>query len=583
MKSLVIEDYALIGDCETAALVGRNGSIDWLCWPDFSSPACFASLLGSTENGRWQIAPEAEPRRITRQYREHTLILETTFATHSGVVTVTDFMPPRGTHSDIVRMVCGVKGKVRMGMHLSLRFDYGNVQPWVELLGKNSYSIAAGPGMAALRSQIPVEWKNGDGYAKFLVNRGDNIFFVLTYGKSFERTPKAIDPVRALKETERFWIAWARKNQYTGPYKEAVERSLITLKAMTYRPSGGIVAAPTTSLPERLGGSLNWDYRYCWLRDATLTIQALTQAGYREEAAAWHQWLLRAIAGDPDKIQIMYGIGGERQLEERVIEWLPGYQRSAPVRIGNAAAKQLQMDIFGELADVLFHARKEGLPTTKGDLQLQEAITTHLAKIWKQPGSGMWEKRGKKHVYTYSRAMAWVTMDRAVRSIEAHGMRGPIRRWRKLRDEIHKDVCRNGFNRQLGSFVQSYGSRRLDASTLRLSLVGFLPESDPRISCTVRAVEKHLLFGGLLQRYKTGAALPKEGTFLACSFWLVQNYARLGRAEDAESLFEKLLTLRNDVGLLAEEYDPQKKRMLGNFPQAFSHIGLVNAAFDLKH
>jgi GH15 family glucan-1,4-alpha-glucosidase len=586
MPSRKIEDYAMIGDCETAALVSREGSIDWLCWPDFSSPACFASLLGSRDNGHWAIAPANKQVTFVRRYRPHTLILETTMKTRGGSVLVIDFMPIRGRHSDLVRIVECTSGTVKMDMHLCLRFGYGSTVPWIDSEaapgGGLCWSIKAGPDLAVLRTAGPLhESSPGTLSGKFTLRAGETRTFALTYGRAYEKIPPAINVDQELQNTDRFWREWSGRSKYQGPYTEAVERSLITLKAMTYRPSGGIVAAPTTSLPERLGGPLNWDYRYCWIRDATFTISALLGAGYTEEVIAWKAWLIRAVGRDASQIQIMYGIGGERHIADWQIPWLTGYEGSKPIRIGNAAQEQTQQDIYGEVASAFFHAREAGIASQKEELQLQLALTEYLARVWEQPGSGMWEERDEPHRFTYSGVRAWVALDRAVKSIERHGMNGPLSKWKKLSSIIHADVLKHGFNAHLGSFVSHYSSKRLDASVLLLPIVGFVQADDPRMLGTIKALEKHLLQDGLLLRNLPQSSKGKQGAFLACSFWLVENYAMTGRTSEARALFERLLALANDVGLLSEEYDTKANRLTGNFPQAFSHIALVRAAMRL--
>jgi GH15 family glucan-1,4-alpha-glucosidase len=581
-----IEDYAMIGDCETAALVSRDGSIDWLCWPDFSSPACFAALLGSAKHGRWQLTPHEERTIFTRRYRPRTLILETTMETPAGSVLVTDFMPIRGRHSDLVRIVEGVAGTVKMRMELCLRFDYGRTTPRIHFepvtRGDSAWVAKAGPSLSVLRtSSLVSESDPGTLSAEFTMNMGERQTFVLTYGCSYEALPEAIKVDLALEETEHFWTHWVSRNKYQGPYSAAVERSLITLKAMTFRPSGGIVAAPTTSLPERIGGPLNWDYRYCWLRDATFTLSALIECGYSEEVIAWKQWLLRAIGRDASQVQIMYGVGGERHLADWEVPWLPGYENSAPVRVGNAAQQQSQQDIFGEIAAALAHAREAGVPCQQEELELQQELTEYLVKTWRQPGSGMWESRDKPQRYTYSGVMAWAALERAVESIEHHGMTGPLAEWKALRDKVHADVCKHGFDTHLDSFVQSYGSKALDASELLLLVVGFLPANDPRTLGTVKAIEQALLKDGFLLRNKPKSKKARQGVFLPCSFWLVECYVLTGRIEEARNLFERVLAVSNDLGLLSEEYDTTAKRLTGNFPQALSHIALVRAAIRL--
>ena len=586
MQARNIADYAMIGDCETAALVHRNGDISWMCWPDFASPACFADLLGSPENGHWTLAPADGDAVCSRRYRPHTLILETTMKTRKGVVLVTDFMPVRGQHSDLIRRVTCLEGRLKMRTELCPRFDYGSSVPWITSetgpTGQTSWIAKVGTNLTVLRTGCPLkETAPGTLASEFTIEAGESQTFALTYGRSYEPVPAPIDVDAELEQTETFWTGWAARNQYAGPYQDAVERSLITLKALTYRPSGGIVAAPTTSLPERAGASLNWDYRYCWIRDATLSISALTEAGYTDEVMSWKHWLIRAVGKDTAAIQIMYGIRGERHIPGWEVPWLRGFDHSSPVRIGNAAQHQKQRDIYGEIAAALYQAREAGLPRLAEELPLQEALTTQLAKIWNRPGSGMWEQRGEQHHYIYSGATAWLTLDRAVGSIERHGMGGPLGKWRRLRDKVHADVCKHGFNKRLNSFVQHYDSDRLDASVLLLPIVGFLPATDPRMLGTVNAIERKLMRDGLLLRNIPQDRKGKQGAFLACSFWLVENYAMAGRVAAARTLFEKLLGLCNDVGLLAEEYDTESASLTGNFPQAFSHLSLVRAASRL--
>ena len=581
-----IEDYALIGDCETAALVGNDGSIDWLCWPRFDSGACFAALLGTGENGCWKLAPSEKAKKKTRTYREHTLILETEFETESGIVTLIDFMPVRGQHSNLVRLVRGKRGSVSMAMELALRFDYGRSVPWVTRMEDGSLRAIAGPDMAILRTSAPLRGENMKTVSEFTVGKGETVAFVLAYGVSYGPVPEAIDGEKALLETEAFWRDWTARCTYRGPSSECVERSLITLKALTNAPTGGILAAATTSLPEKPHGSRNWDYRFCWLRDATFTLLALMHAGYYDEAADWQNWLLRAVAGSPDQVQIMYGVAGERHLLEWEVPWLAGYQGASPVRVGNAASNQVQIDIYGEIADALHQARKGNLPKSEPAIDLQIALLDHLAKIWQEPDEGIWEVRGPRRHFTHSKVMAWVAFDRTIKSIEEFKLNGPTDKWRLIRDQIHDEVCRNGFDAELGSFVQSYGSKNLDASLLMIPLVGFLPPSDPRVQGTVRKIERDLMWQGFVRRYNTGTVddglPPGEGVFLACSFWLVDAYILLDRRADAEKLLHKLLGLRNDLGLLSEEYDPQQKRLLGNFPQAFSHVSLVNTVLSIN-
>ncbi len=579
-----IEDYALIGDCQSAALVARNGSIDWLCWPRFDSEACFAALLGTPEHGRWLVAPR-EAAKITRRYRPNTLVLETHFETEDGAATLVDFMPVRCRNSTIVRFVIGKRGKLSMQTELILRFGYGGIVPWVTRVESGALRAIAGPDMVLLHTPVHVYGKDLTTVGEFTIARGETIPFLLIYSPSHLPPPQTVDPTEALAETETYWREWSAKCRPAGRWTEAVKRSVMTLKALTYAPTGGIVAAPTTSLPERLGGQRNWDYRYCWLRDATLTLLGAMHAGYYEEAQAWREWLLRAVAGSPAQLQIMYGIGGERRLDEWVADWLPGYEKSAPVRIGNAAHTQLQLDVFGELMDTYHQARRGGLTSNESGWAIQLEFLKHLKNIWRQPDQGIWEMRGPAQHFTYSKVMAWVAFDRAIKSAETFGLEGPIDDWRKLRDEISGEVCARGFDKKLNSFVQAYESDQLDASLLLIPCVGFLPVSDPRVAGTIAAIEQRLLHDGFVMRYSTEAvedALPPgEGAFLACSFWLVDAYILQERFEDAERLFRRLVALRNDVGLLSEQYDPRQKRLVGNFPQAFSHLALINSAYNL--
>jgi GH15 family glucan-1,4-alpha-glucosidase len=582
---LRIEDYALVGDCQTAALVGRDGSIDWLCWPRFDSPACFAALLGTRENGFWKIAPRAAAG-VRRRYRPDTLILETEFDTDTGGVTLIDFMPVRSRQSDLVRIVVGRHGRVAMESEGRLRFDYGAFVPWITLEedGKCLRAVA-GPDMAVLCSPVRLENRERATRAGFEVRAGERYAFVLTHTASHLGSTQRIDAEQALAETEEFWKQWSARCTVSGRWAAPVRSSLVTLKALTYAPTGGIVAAPTTSLPERIGGVRNWDYRYCWLRDSTLTLLALMDGGYYEEALAWREWLVRAVAGSPQQIRIMYGIGGERRLPELELPWLAGYEGSKPVRIGNAASTQLQLDVYGELMDTLYQGCKGGLAGDHIAWELQQGLVHHLARVWMQPDEGLWEIRAPPRHFTYSKIMAWVAFDRAVKMVEQFGVPGPVGRWRELRERIHADVCRNGYSARRRAFVQSYGSEELDASLLLVPITGFLPASDPRVASTVEAIQRHLTVDGFVMRYRTHEALdglpPGEGVFLACSFWLADALCMLGRWEEAHQLFERLLALRNDVGLLAEEYDPLARRLLGNFPQAFSHVGLVNTAMNL--
>jgi GH15 family glucan-1,4-alpha-glucosidase len=580
-----IEDYAMIGDCETAALVSRDGSIDWLCWPRFDSEACFAALLGTHEHGHWRIGPRHPGVRVTRRYRPNTLILETRFETSEGVATLVDFMPPRDQHSNIVRMVVGEHGRVTIATKIVFRFGYGAVVPWMTRMEDGAWRAIAGPDMVALRTPVHLRGENLTTVGTFTVSAGDAIPFVLTYCASNNPPPDPLDPTSSLHATEAFWRDWTGKCTAGGTWHDAVVRSLITLKALTYAPTGGIVAAPTTSLPERLGGPRNWDYRFCWLRDATLTLLAMMHAGINLEAQAWREWMLRAVAGSADQIQPIYGISGERRLTEWTAPWLPGFKNSQPVRIGNEAYRQFQLDVFGEVMDAHHQARRSGLATTDSGWRVQVAMLDHLAGVWFEPDEGIWEIRAGRRHFVYSKVMAWVAFDRAIKSAESFGLDGPVARWRRLRTQIFDEVCERGFDAELGSFVQFYGSKEIDASLLLLPTVGFLPVTDPRITGTVRAVEQRLVVNGFVLRYDSSEAAdglpPGEGVFLACSFWLVDVYVLQGRKEDAERLFKRLLELCNDVGLLSEEYDPAARQLLGNFPQAFSHIGLINSAFNL--
>jgi GH15 family glucan-1,4-alpha-glucosidase len=582
---LPIEDYAIVGDCKTAALIGRDGSIDWLCWPRFDSDACFAAVLGAPEHGRWLIAPEDGTAQVTRRYRPNTLILETRFENAEGAATLVDFMPGHQTGSSIVRLVIGERGRLAMRTELVIRFGYGGTVPWMMRLDDGTRRAVAGPDMVLLRTAVPLRGEDFKTLGEFTVNAGETVPFSLAYAPSHLPPPTAESPLDQLRATEQAWLDWAAKCKVSGPWADAVHRSLITLKALTYARTGGIVAAPTTSLPEHIGGPRNWDYRFCWLRDATLTLLALLNAGYLEEAKAWREWLSRAAAGTPDQLQIMYGVAGERRLTEWEVSWLPGYRKSSPVRVGNAAHTQLQLDVYGELMDALHHARLAGLASSESSWSLQRAVLAHLEKVWPKMDEGIWEVRSGPRHFTFSKIMAWVAFDRAIKSAEAFNLEGPVDRWRQVCGEIHKEVCSRGFDSELGSFVRSYGSKSLDASLLLLPTVGFLPPSDPRVRGTVDAIERKLLVDGLVRRYDTTEAkdgLPSdEGVFLACSFWLVDAYVLLGRKDDARRLFERLLTICNDVGLLSEEYDPKTGHLLGNFPQALSHIALINSAFNL--
>lgn len=579
-----IEDYALIGDCESAALVSRKGSIDWLCFPRFDSPACFASLLGTAEHGRWLLTPAQKIRKVTRKYRENTLILETTFDTDSGTVTLIDFMPQRTALPDLVRIVRGERGKVPMKLDLIIRFDYGSIVPWVRRT-PTGIRATAGPDTLYLRTPVAMHGEDLHTVADFSVSEGELIPFVLSWCPTHRQEPKARDAELLLRDTESAWKKWASKCTYEGQWKDAVVRSLITLKALTYATTGGIVAAPTTSLPEQIGGVRNWDYRICWLRDATFTLYALLNNGYTSEACQWREWLINAVAGEPSRLQIMYGITGERRLTELALNWLPGYEGSAPVRIGNGAFQQHQLDVYGEVMDALLLARRKGLPPSDNAWQIQLAMMSFLQTDWNKPDEGIWEVRGPQRHFTHSKVMAWVAVDRAVKSVEQFDLPGPVEKWRKLRKEIHQQVCNAGFDPGLNSFVQYYGSRDPDASLLMLPLVGFLPATDPRILGTVEYIQKTLRRNGFVERYpcreEVDGLPPGEGAFLLCTFWLADNLALQGRDEEAREIFEGLLELRNDVGLLSEQYDSEAKRFMGNFPQAFSHIGLINTADNL--
>ncbi len=583
---LRIEDYALIGDCETAGLVGRDGSIDWLCVPRFDSDACFAALLGEPNNGRWLIAPE-QAAEASRRYRDNTLILETTFKNSEGTVRLTDFMPPKDKCCALMRLVTGVEGEVRMRTELIIRFDYGTTVPWVTRPhGGGVLRAVAGPQMLLLKTPITLRGHDLTTLGEFTIKAGEQVPFALAYAPSHLPAPHLHEALSALETTEQFWRAWAAKCGSAGKWSTAVTRSLITLKALTFAPTGGIVAAPTTSLPEQIGGPRNWDYRYCWVRDATLSLMALMGGGYFEEASAWRNWLVRACAGSPAQMQIMYGIAGERRLWEWEVPWLRGYENSKPVRIGNAAHAQLQLDVYGELMDALYQGRKGGLPRYEPAWTVELALLEHLEHIWRKPDNGIWEMRVEPRHFTYSKMMAWLAFDRAIKSVEEFRLPGPVDKWRTVRAEIHADVCRNAFDSELECFVQSYGSKELDASLLLLPAIGFLPPSDARVRGTVEAIERGLMIDGFVHRYRTSTTddgLPAgEGAFLACSFWLADAYCLLGRMDDAERLFERLLGLCNDVGLLAEEYDSKRKRLVGNFPQAFSHISVINTAHNLS-
>jgi GH15 family glucan-1,4-alpha-glucosidase len=579
-----IEEYAFLSDTQTGALVSREGSIDWLCFPRFDSGACFAALLGNEENGRWRFWPSAKVKRVRRRYRPGTLVLETELETGSGVVRLIDFIPPRGTNPDIVRIVDGIRGRVRMQMWLTIRFDYGSVVPWVRKHHGGLEAIA-GPDGLILHTPVKTHGKNLSTIAEFTVSKGDRVPFVLTWFEPDKPPPRKVDPERALRETVHYWTDWSNRCAHEGEWRDAVLRSLITLKGLTYAPSGGIVAAATTSLPEEIGGERNWDYRYCWLRDATFTLLALIGAGYLEEARAWREWLLRAIAGTPTQMQILYGVRGERRLPEFELGWLCGYENSTPVRIGNAACNQRQLDVYGELMDAMYHAHCAGIKTNELDWRLQCALMHFLEKIWNKPDEGIWEVRGGPRQFTHSKMMAWVAFDRAIKLACARGNSAEksVNRWIKIRDRIHRQVCRRGYNRKKKAFTQWYGSDALDASLLMMPLVGFLPAGDERVRNTIEAVQCELTQDGFVLRYcarknKVDGLPGREGVFLPCSFWLVDCLHLLGRTDEARALFRRLLDLRNDLGLLSEEFDPRARRQLGNFPQAFSHVALINSA-----
>ena len=587
-----IEDYGMVGDLQTAALVGRDGTVDWMCLPRFDSAACFAALLGDERNGSWKLGPEGAGECTRRRYRDGTLILETEWDLPEGRVRVIDLMPPRSEQADLVRIVEGISGHVSMTTELRLRFDYGDVVPWVTRDGGALLAVA-GPDAVRLDIDAAVDMTPGgvaDDFvhrARFTVGPGDRVPFVLTYHASHLAAKKPVAADEALRETEEFWRSWIARSTYSGPWADAVHRSLITLKALTYAPTGAIVAAATTSLPEEIGGARNWDYRYCWLRDAAFTLQALIGTGFIDEARDWREWLLRAVAGDPADLQIMYGLDGRRRLPEYTIDWLPGFEGSSPVRIGNDAASQLQIDVWGETLDALHLAREAGLENDHEAWQLQKSLLEHLAQHWDDLDNGLWEVRGPRRAFVHSRVMAWAGFDRAVRAVEEGGLDGPVEQWRAVRDRIHADVCAHGFDAERGTFTQFYGSDGLDAALLLIGQVGFLPWDDPRVVGTVDAVQRELSEDGLLLRYDTDAddgvdGLPgDESTFLVCNFWLVDALHGIGRREEAVALFERLLTLRNDLGLLSEEYDVRTGRHLGNTPQAFSHLGLVNSALRL--
>jgi GH15 family glucan-1,4-alpha-glucosidase len=583
-----IEDYGLIGDLQTAALVDRHGRIDWLCLPRFDSGAVFAALLGDDDNGHWTIQPAGELRAVSRRYVEDTLVLESTLETSNGVVRLIDFMPPRDARLDVVRIVEGLRGRVEMRMELVLRFDYGSIVPWVRNFDGTLVAVA-GPDAVSLRTPVELEGRDMRTLASFAVSQGDRVPFVLTWFPSHEPLPEETDPESALADTASYWEDWAARCTHAGPWHEDVHRSILTLKALTYAPTGGVVAAPTTSLPEALGGVRNWDYRYCWLRDATLTLLALLRSGYTEEAGAWRDWLLRAAAGKPEDLQIMYGVAGERRLTELELPWLGGYEGSRPVRIGNGASSQLQLDVYGEIVDAFTTARRHGLEPSDPAWRLTLKLLDWLESGWQETDEGIWEVRGPRRHFTHSKVMAWVAFDRAVKTVESFGRVGPLDRWSRLREEIRDSVLHDGYDADRGTFVQSYGSDRLDASLLLIPLVGFLPARDERMVGTVRAIEQELLRDGLVERYRADdenvgvdGLPPGEGVFLPCSFWLAAVLAQQGRHDDARALFERLLSLRNDLGLISEEYDPERRRLVGNFPQAFTHLALVETTYTMS-
>ncbi|KHL05506.1 glycoside hydrolase family 15 protein [Sinomonas humi] len=579
-----IEDYAIIGDLHTAALVGTDGSIDWLCLPNFDSPACFASLLDGPKAGRWLLAPEGGGECTRRQYREDTLVLETEWELDGGAVRVIDFMPPRDEVADVVRIVEGLSGEVKMRGELVMRFDYGHIVPWVRRNHTGVHAVA-GPDALYLDTTTKVHGEHMSTVSEFTVKAGERVPFVLTWAQSHLPRPRSVDAEEALEGTTSYWTEWSSKSKAAGPHRDAIQRSLITLKALTYMPTGGIVAAATTSLPEQIGGPRNWDYRYCWLRDATWTLQSLIAGGYTDEAAAWRDWLLRAVAGDPADLQIMYSLHGARRLPETEIGWLKGFENSKPVRIGNAAAGQFQLDVWGEVLDGLALTRNSLIGQPDDSWDMQTAIMEHLEKIWDQPDNGLWEMRGPRRQFTHSKVMAWVAADRMVKAVRESGLTGPADRWEDLRDRIHDEVMEKAFDTERNTFVQSYGSKELDASLLLIPRVGFLPRRHPRVLGTIDAIQRELTQDGFVLRYKPEASddgLPgREGIFVACSFWLVEALLGAGRGPEAEELFHRLLGLRNDVGLLSEEWDPQAARQLGNTPQAFSHFALITTATQL--
>jgi GH15 family glucan-1,4-alpha-glucosidase len=581
-----IEDYAVIGDGRTAALVHSNGSIDWLCLPRFDSPACFAALLGDAGNGHWRIAPVEPVERVERRYRPDTLVLETEIECASGTIRLTDFMPMEVPQTSIVRLVTAVRGRVPARLELVIRFDYGRQIPWVSRPEEGTLGAIAGPHLLVLRTPVAHHGEDLKTVADFMVPEGGTIPFVLTYGNSFARIPEPFDPLQQLERTERHWTEWAARCRLEGPWRDAVVRSLITLKALTYAPTGGIVAAPTTSLPEQPGGTRNWDYRFCWLRDATFTLLALMSAGYRDEAEEWRKWLVHAVAGHPSQVQPLYSVLAETRADEQELPWLSGFGGAKPVRIGNAAFGQLQLDVFGEVLDALHHARRHYLSASAASWALQRALVDQVSGLLDVPDHGIWEVRGRPQHFTHSKVMMWVALDRAIKGIEHFGLDGPVERWRGLRDRLHGEICAKAYDPELGAFVQAYGSKELDAAVLLMPIVGFLPAHDPRIAGTVAAIERELLVDGFVQRYDSETVRdglePGEGTFIACTFWLADNLVLQGRREEAAAVFERVLAIRNDVGLLAEEYDVVGRRLLGNFPQALSHVSLVDTALNLR-
>jgi GH15 family glucan-1,4-alpha-glucosidase len=584
--ALDIQDYALVGDTQTAALIGADGSVDWLPFPRFDSAACFAAILGDRSNGRWALAPAAPVIARRRRYRPGTLVLETELETEDGVVRLIDFMPVRGRVPDLVRVIEGVRGRIDMETDLVIRFDYGQTVPWVRRQG-DALTATAGPDALCIRGDVELHGEDMSTKGRFTIGEGERRVLVLTWFPSHEPVPPPCDPLLSLLETDTWWREWASRCRYEGPAREAVVTSLAVLKGLTYEPTGGIVAAPTTSLPEQPGGVRNWDYRYCWLRDATLTLYALMMGGYTEEAIAWREWLLRSAAGDPSRLQIMYGVGGERRLDEFELPWLDGYRGARPVRVGNAASGQLQLDVYGELIDCFYQARAFGIEADPWAWRLERNVLEALETRWHEPDHGIWETRGPARHFTHSKVMAWVAFDRGVKSVDLFGMEGPIERWKQIRQEIHDEVCREGFDAARNTFTQSYGSPKLDASLLLIPLVGFLPPRDPRVLGTVAAIERELVMDGLVLRYRTDPhgeidGLPEgEGVFLPCSFWMVDALVKLGRNDEAQRLFDRLLSLRNDVGLLSEEWDTRRRCLTGNMPQAFTHLALVNSAFNL--